>query len=147
MLYFTNSLGAGIGVLVAGFVMIERLGLPGTMQAAGVAEPGGGGARGAPRARAAPEAAPIPAAPPDRGARADALACCSPIAALTGAASFIYEIAWIRMLTLVLGSRDPFLRADALRVHTRASRSAGSGSAAASTASPSRGAFSASCRS
>src|SRR5262249_7730833 len=29
-LYFTNSLGAGIGVLVAGFAMIEHLGLPGT---------------------------------------------------------------------------------------------------------------------
>ena len=27
MLYFTNSFGAGIGVLVAGFFMIERLGL------------------------------------------------------------------------------------------------------------------------
>src|SRR5215831_13695236 len=34
-LYFTNSLGAGIGVLVAGFVMIEHLGLPGTVRAAG----------------------------------------------------------------------------------------------------------------
>ena len=36
MLYFTNSLGAAVGVLASGFVLIERLGLPGTIQAAGV---------------------------------------------------------------------------------------------------------------
>ena len=35
MLYFTNSFGAAIGVLASGFVFIERLGLPGTIQAAG----------------------------------------------------------------------------------------------------------------
>ncbi len=35
LLYFTNSLGAAAGVLASGFVLIERLGLPGTMQAAG----------------------------------------------------------------------------------------------------------------
>jgi len=36
MLYFTNSFGASIGVLASGFVMIEKLGLPGTVQTAGV---------------------------------------------------------------------------------------------------------------
>jgi len=36
MLYFTNSFGAAIGVLTSGFVMIEALGLPGTVQAAGI---------------------------------------------------------------------------------------------------------------
>src|SRR4029077_11355592 len=35
MLYFTNSFGASIGVLASGFVMIEKLGLPGTVQTAG----------------------------------------------------------------------------------------------------------------
>src|SRR5437660_2157703 len=35
MLYFTNSFGASIGVLASGFVMIEKLGLPGTVQSAG----------------------------------------------------------------------------------------------------------------
>ena len=35
MLYFTNSFGAAIGVLASGFVLIEALGLPGTVQAAG----------------------------------------------------------------------------------------------------------------
>lgn len=36
LLYFTNSLGAAVGVLVTGFVLIERLGLPGAMQFAGL---------------------------------------------------------------------------------------------------------------
>src|SRR6266850_1078612 len=36
MLYFANSLGAALGVLASGFVMIAALGLPGTLRAAGV---------------------------------------------------------------------------------------------------------------
>src|SRR5450759_2435020 len=35
-LYFTNSLGAAIGVLVSGFVLIRAVGLPGTILTAGV---------------------------------------------------------------------------------------------------------------
>src|ERR671924_273076 len=35
MLYFTNSLGAGIGVLASGFYFIEAAGLPGTLTIAG----------------------------------------------------------------------------------------------------------------
>src|SRR5450755_3899756 len=35
-LYFTNSFGAAIGVLVSGFVLINAVGLPGTVMAAGV---------------------------------------------------------------------------------------------------------------
>jgi hypothetical protein len=35
MLYFTNSIGAAIGVLVSGFWLIERVGLPGTILSAG----------------------------------------------------------------------------------------------------------------
>ena len=35
-LYFTNSLGAAIGVLVSGFVLIGAVGLPGTIRTAGL---------------------------------------------------------------------------------------------------------------
>src|SRR6266436_5151872 len=35
MLYFTNSLGAAIGVLVSGFILVQTLGLPGTIRLAG----------------------------------------------------------------------------------------------------------------
>jgi len=35
-LYFTNSLGAAIGVLISGFVLIKAVGLPGTILTAGL---------------------------------------------------------------------------------------------------------------
>jgi spermidine synthase len=103
MLYFTNSLGASVGVLVAGFILIGQFGLPGTVQLAGVMNLALAAvmillARGA-----APESAPIRPAPAVRRESAY-LYLLLAVAALTGAASFIYEIAWIRMLTLVLGS-------------------------------------------
>ena len=108
ILYFSNSLGAAVGVLVSGFVLVAWVGLPGTILTAGVInlllaglvwflsrnEVG------------ASNTSPIPASP---NAGIDAhrqrvfvgyLAC----AALTGTASFMYEIGWIRMLNLVLGS-------------------------------------------
>ena len=98
MLYFTNSLGAAAGVLASGFVLIAWVGLPGTLRTAGVlnlllaaavwilARP----AHDAPLRRLAEPAA-----------RARFLLG---IALLTGLASFIYEIVWIRMLSLVLGA-------------------------------------------
>src|SRR5262245_21281771 len=100
MLYFTNSFGAAIGVLASGFVMIEELGLPGTVRTAGAlnlalaaavwvlargTEPALAGVRGEPGA--------------ERPYRLFLT-----VAALTGAASFVFEIGWIRMLSLVLGS-------------------------------------------
>lgn len=106
LLYFTNSLGAAVGVLASGFILIEKLGLPGAMQLAGAINlalallvwfiaPGR-------------DPQPISLSPH----RDDAMPADSPaplglmllVALLTGAASFIYEIAWIRMLSLVLGA-------------------------------------------
>jgi predicted membrane-bound spermidine synthase len=98
MLYFTNSLGAAAGVLASGFVLIAWAGLPGTLRTAGIlnlliaatvwllARP----ARFAPLkvARCGPEGAGLLLA----------------VAFFTGLASFIYEIGWIRMLSLVLGA-------------------------------------------
>lgn len=102
MLYFTNSLGAAVGVLASGFFMIEKLGLPGTIQAAGainlvLASAVWLIARGAEPPAAASAAAEEAT---DPGYFRMLLAT----ALLTGAASFIYEIGWIRMLSLVLGS-------------------------------------------
>ncbi len=102
-LYFTNSLGAAIGVLVSGYCLIPAAGLPGTIMTAGLINfvlaagvwllwrsPGPW--------RQAP--APAAARPPAAAAPALFLAA----AFLTGAASFFYEIGWLRMLSLVLGS-------------------------------------------
>ncbi len=95
MLYFTNSLGAAAGVLAAAFVLIEWLGLPGTLRAAGVLNL-------VIAASTALLARPLPALAAERGAPAARLMLA--VAFFTGLASFVYEIVWIRMLSLVLGA-------------------------------------------
>jgi len=103
-LYFSNSIGAAAGVLTSGFVLIGLVGLPGTIFTAGLLNlllalfvwlvaKDGEPAPGVPVATA-----PLPWSR-DRWVKLLLLA-----AAVTGAASFLYEIAWIRMLSLVLGS-------------------------------------------
>lgn len=106
MLYFTNSLGAAVGVLVSGFVLIAWVGLPGTILTAGLINivlalivwll-----------AKTSSLNAPIPAAR-ERGVseqKGDArYRLLLLVALLTGASSFMYEIGWIRMLNMVLGS-------------------------------------------
>jgi len=99
MLYFSNSLGAAAGVLASGFVLIAWAGLPGTLRTAGainlvlaalvawLARP----------AHAAPLAA-------RAGGDAGVTRLLLGVAGLTGLASFVYEISWIRMLSLVLGA-------------------------------------------
>ena len=101
-LYFVNSLGGAIGVLASGFVLIKWIGLPGTVMVAGVIN----------LALAATvwhfcrdqrESVPVSATAP----RQDAtfiLPVLLTVAMLTGLSSFAYEIGWIRMLSLVLGS-------------------------------------------
>lgn len=104
MLYFTNSIGASLGVLASGFWLIGVLGLPGTIMTAGLMnialaivvwvlvrlDP-------------APETKPLPVT--EGTSSRDTLRTLFLIAAfITGAASFIYEISWIRMLSLVLGA-------------------------------------------
>jgi spermidine synthase len=96
MLYFTNSLGAAAGVLTSGFLLIAWVGLPGTLRVAGVLN----------LLLAAAVwllARPLPVfrkgSVETEGSR-----LLLAVAFLTGLASFIYEIAWIRMLSLVLGA-------------------------------------------
>jgi spermidine synthase len=105
LLYFLNSAGAALGVLGSGFLLLPALGLPGTILLAGamnaavafaawlsdsVARPATGAAVAptvAVRARHVPNLVPLLL-----------------VAAVTGLSSFIYEVVWIRMLTLVLGA-------------------------------------------
>jgi spermidine synthase len=101
-LYFTNSLGAAVGVLISGFVLIDAVGLPGTIRVAGFLNVALAAVIWA-QVRAKAEPGPPPIATvrlsKDSWARWLTLAAC-----LTGAASFMYELGWIRMLSLVLGS-------------------------------------------
>jgi spermidine synthase len=116
LLYFANSLGAAVGVLFAGFALIRWFGLPGTLITAaainvlvGLAvifaeqtfgwdelEPDSGWRQAGSDTTSSPAATPYPL--PAIWRLLLAVSCGTAIA------SFIYEIAWIRMLSLVLGS-------------------------------------------
>ncbi len=106
VLYFLNSIGAVGGVLASGFLLIPLVGLPGVLLTAGIlnivlaiavyfvdkraqpAESSRFTAEGATGALQGPRMAVLLLL----------------VAMLTGLSSFIYEIAWIRSLSLVLGS-------------------------------------------
>jgi len=109
LLYFANSLGAAVGVLIAGFYLVQAAGLPGTLAAAAslnlvVAATTivvVGTRRGRTAAAEPAPPTPEPEPPPESGDLPRLLLFAS---FATAVASFVYEIAWIRMLALVLGS-------------------------------------------
>jgi spermidine synthase len=109
ILYFTNSLGGALGVLVSGFVLIGMVGLPGTILTAGLLNMALAlGVWLVVRRQAEPTATSHATSEwPSSSARSvvDPAARWFVTAAfLTGAATFMYELSWIRMLSLVLGS-------------------------------------------
>ena len=107
-LYFTNSIGAAFGALMTAFVLMPQLGLPGTVATAGVLNLVV--AALALWLARSPEPAPNVA----KAASADAAGASATgsvllrvtlaSTALSGAASFVYEIVWIRMLSMAVGS-------------------------------------------
>ena len=107
LLYAVNSAGGAIGVLVTGFWLIGSFGLPGTafaggtisLVAAALAIAGGWPA-------SAPHQAPGSDAGPDvgRGNLELPRSALLWVAFGTAATSLAYEVAWTRMLSLVLGS-------------------------------------------
>ncbi|HUP96922.1 MAG TPA: fused MFS/spermidine synthase, partial [Usitatibacter sp.] len=106
-LYFLNSLGAVLGVLASAFLLIPSVGLPGTLQTAGFANIVLAVfayflSKQAPPPIAIPQVAqPVTAHPREARRLINVLLL---TAFLTGLSSFIYEIVWIRMLSLVLGA-------------------------------------------
>src|SRR5689334_6893660 len=112
LLYFANSFGAAIGVLAAGFYLLGHVGLPGTLVTAAICNfvAAGGLLLGLRFLRTSGDMLPVeePAAALPNGSPRDAAP--TPVTLLlvvsfgTAVASFVYEIAWIRMLSLVLGS-------------------------------------------
>ena len=108
-LYFSNSLGAALGALAAVFLLLPAVGMPGAMFTAGLlnifvalgawlvwkslaGQPG----------QPSDEQRVVTADPNrDRPALARFLLAC---AFVTGATSFVYEIGWVRMLNLALGT-------------------------------------------
>jgi spermidine synthase len=116
LLYFSNSLGASVGVLIAGFYLVELAGLPGTLLTAAMLNLIVAAVTVGVIARArqsAPELAAsrrardgsaglVRASSPKKRSRLERLLLFTTFG--TAVASFIYEIDWIRMLALVLGS-------------------------------------------
>jgi spermidine synthase len=109
-LYFSNSFGASLGAVISGFLLIPWLGLPGTLAAAAVLNLAIMAV--CLRERGRPADAPLSAQVAKQDV-ADAspttpdsmlLTVMLAIALGTGLSSFMYEIAWIRMLSMVLGS-------------------------------------------
>lgn len=112
-LYFTNSLGAAIGALIATFVLLPLVGLPGTLLTAGLLNifvallawalskylRESEASEGFPTAQVADGGEPIERADVLRLGRVVLWAT-----AVSGAASFVYEIGWIRLLNQALGT-------------------------------------------
>jgi predicted membrane-bound spermidine synthase len=108
MLYFSNSIGAAAGVLVAGFWLVGFAGLPGTLIAAAMINIAVAGAvfvacrlEGESEQQGAPSAEPAAAT---SGSRTVLWRLLLLVSFGTALSSFIYEIGWIRMLVLVMGS-------------------------------------------
>ncbi len=106
LLYFANSIGAAVGVLMSGFILIRLVGLPGTIRIAGLMNIALALSvwfliRGGSMADAEFEVGHGSSVVEQSGGRTLLFLAASFI---TGTASFMYEIGWIRMLSLVLGS-------------------------------------------
>jgi len=102
ILYFANSLGGALGSLLNSFVLVPRLGLPGSLAVAGSLNFAVGlGFLAMSLVSSDPEPTPRPAAA--RGVAVMAATFCA-CAFFTGFSSFFYEISWMRMLALQLGS-------------------------------------------
>lgn len=101
LLYFTNSLGAVAGVLASGFWLVGSVGLPGTLLTAALVN---FFLAGAVYFCAKPLALVRPAPPTDGAALPAPERVLLAVALVTGLSSFIYDVSWIRMLSLVLGA-------------------------------------------
>jgi len=106
LLYFTNSIGAAIGVLVSGFILIRLIGLPWTIRLAGLINVALALSVWLLVRRHSMESAATGIVSDNAREYPDGSRYYFFLFAsfITGAASFIYEIGWIRMLSLVLGS-------------------------------------------
>lgn len=111
-LYFVNSLGGAAGLLFAGFFLIGAFGLAGTsgtaaalnVTAALLAVAGAASKRGASKEQRQLQSS-TPFGMPAGGAGTSALfPLLITASAVTALASFVYEIGWIRMLSLAMGS-------------------------------------------
>jgi predicted membrane-bound spermidine synthase len=107
-LYFSNSIGAGLGALLSAFILIESVGLPGTSLTAGLVNIFVGlAAWGISKNTSGTPLKPLPSGrttPQPHDSLLSLPSLLILVSFFTGFASFLYELSWIRMLSLVLGS-------------------------------------------
>jgi predicted membrane-bound spermidine synthase len=114
-LYFTNSIGAAVGALAASFLLVPLVGLPGAIMTAGLlnlligvaawvlsSDPAGRGAKG--RERVEMQAPAIQGSISAGVEQNRLLVLLLAGTALSSAVTFVYEIGWIRMLSLAVGT-------------------------------------------
>ena len=103
ILYFSNSLGAAFGALLSGFALVPRLGLPGALMFAAAINLG----IMVLAMRDRDITYPIRARTETGGSASndrDMVVLYLAVAFGTGLSSFLYEVGWIRLLSMVLGS-------------------------------------------
>ncbi|MEN4953504.1 fused MFS/spermidine synthase [Stenotrophomonas sp. TWI819] len=106
-LYFSNSLGAACGALASTYLLLPAVGLPGTVMAAGLLN-FAVAVLVYPLSRnviaATPTSVALSASANEPPTNSRLVVMVLLVAALTGASSFVYEITWVRMLSLALGT-------------------------------------------
>ncbi len=101
-LYFCNSLGASVGAIVSGFLLVPTIGLPATLACGAAINLGIMAVALTDRDHGGTAAI---TSVPDQSRTAFLTATLFLCVALgTGLSSFMYEIGWIRLLSMVLGS-------------------------------------------
>lgn len=100
-LYFTNSIGAVAGALTATYFLLPNVGLPGAIMTAGLLNIFVAMLVYPAAKESLPSSRPDPAKPSGGNSGSKLILV---VAAATGATSFIYEIVWIRMLSLAVGT-------------------------------------------
>lgn len=101
-LYFSNSIGAAAGALASTYLLLPWVGLPGTILSAGLLNIFIAIAI-YPLSKVERETT-VGTSAPDKTNGATGPLFVLLIAGLTGASSFVYEITWVRMLSLALGT-------------------------------------------
>ncbi|MCX4246631.1 spermine/spermidine synthase domain-containing protein [Paraliomyxa miuraensis] len=104
LLYFTNSLGASTGALLSGFVFVGALGLPGTLMVGAVINIFIMVIAMRDRDPAPPIEERTENKAPGEAVSGHLVWLFLAVALGTGLSSFMYEIGWIRLLSMVLGS-------------------------------------------
>lgn len=105
-LYFSNSLGAAAGALLATFLLLPRIGMPGAMLVAGALNLMVAAAAAAVMRHLPDQSETLPLSTPTPKAirRSAPPSLLLFAAAFTAVNSFVYEIVWIRMLNQSLGT-------------------------------------------